>query len=162
MRYSMHMQRVSLSSEEQSRLRTMLRRGTEKARVLGRARILLTLDRGDENNRIGRDNFVSIKTIGRIAERYEEGGLDRSLYDLPRPGQPKKLNEKHESFIVAKACTDPPEGHAHWTLHALKDALVQAYAEIGSVSHERIRQTLIASAIKPWREKNVVRANAHT
>jgi transposase len=161
------MQRVFLSSAEHDRLRTMLRKGTEKARVLGHARILLALARGDAPEQSAHHNFVSKKTISRIIGRYETGGLTRALYDLPRSGQPKKLSEKHEAFIVAKVCTDAPEGHAHWTLHALKKALIEAYADIGSVSHECIRHALITAAIKPWREKNVedpvrvVRPDAH-
>jgi transposase len=60
-----------------------------------------------------------------IRKRYCERGLEGTLHDAPRPGQPKKITAEHEAFAVATACTDAPEGHDHWTLEALRDKLIE-------------------------------------
>jgi transposase len=96
--------------------------------------------------------------VGLVRKRYRKrGSIESAITDLPRPGQPKKITPKHEAFVVATACTDAPFGHNHWTLPELKKALLKRYKRLQSVSDERIRQMLLRSALKPWREKNVVR-----
>jgi hypothetical protein len=84
-----------------------------------------------------------------------------AINDAPRPGQPKKITTKHEAFVIATACTDAPKGHNHWTLPELKRVLLKRYKTLTSVSDERIRHILIASDLKPWREKNVVYPESH-
>ena len=58
-----------------------------------------------------------------------------------RPGQKRKLDERAEAHIVAIACSDPPEGHTHWTLKLLADKAVElGYVE--SIARETVRQSL--------------------
>ncbi len=57
------------------------------------------------------------------------------------PGQKRKLDERAEAHIVAIACSDPPEGHTHWTLKLLADKAVElGYVE--SIARETVRQSL--------------------
>jgi transposase len=63
----------------------------------------------------------------------DRGSALAALNDLPRTGQPKKISGAHEAFVIATACTDAPDGHAHWTLHALKDKLLHTYDDLDSV-----------------------------
>lgn len=102
--------------------------------------------------------------ISSLRARFLKRGRDvaTTIVDAPRSGTPKRVLPEHEAFVIATACTDAPTGHAHWTLAALKDALLHAHVELKSVGHERIRQILLKNALKPWREKNVVRPNAHS
>ena len=46
-----------------------------------------------------------------MRQRFVEGGLQRALNDLPRPGQRRKLDGKQEAHLVAVACSAVPEGH---------------------------------------------------
>ena len=56
-------------------------------------------------------------------------------------GQKRKLDERAEAHLVAIACSDPPEGHAHWTLKLLADKAVElGYVE--SIARETMRQSL--------------------
>ena len=46
-----------------------------------------------------------------------------------------------EAHLVAIACSDPPEGHTHWTLKLLADKAVKlGYVE--STARETVRQSL--------------------
>lgn len=148
-------------SEERTRITDIIRKGTELARVIGRARILLKLDNGERLTRIAEDALVCEKTVKRIRARYNGGGLDRALYDLPRPGQPKKLNSKAEAHLVALACGDPPNGRDRWTLLLLKERMIKD-KKVDTISDVCILEYLNARKIKPWREKNVVRSSYHS
>jgi putative transposase len=153
---------VALSSQEISILNRLVRRGTAKARAITRARILLLSHRGKTNGEIMDVLGCAQWTVTDVRKRYRDrGSLDAVIEDAPRSGQPKKITPAHEAFVAATACTEAPEGHDHWTLEALKEKLLETYDDLDSVSHERIRRILITAALKPWREKNVVRAQTH-
>jgi len=149
-----------MSAEERARLRAMLRGGDEKARVINRARILLALNQTSDREQVARDAFVSTKTVARIQTRYREGGLDRALYDLPRPGQPTKLDMKAEAHLIALTCSDAPDGRDHWTLELLQRQMVKD-KRVKSISTVALWHRLNKRKIKPWREKNVVHTTGH-
>jgi hypothetical protein len=70
-----------------------------------------------------------------------EEGPEAALKDRPRPGQAPKLTDKQAAHLIAIACSDALEGHAHWTLRLLSDKVVElGYA--ASCSYELIRRLL--------------------
>ncbi len=144
-----------LEASERLKLHAMHKKGTEKARVVNRARILLKLDRGNTDASIARDTFVSRKTVRRIRSRYDTGGLDRALFDLPRSGQPPIITEKVEAHLVAIACSAPPKGRTRWTLELLRQKLIDE-KQVKRISTVGILKRLRKRGIKPWVEKNVV------
>lgn len=150
---------ILFSEEERGRLRVMVRKGKEKTRVVNRARILLKLEQRQDDKTVAKDVFMSTKTIYRIRARYTEGGIDRALYDLPRSGQPPVITEKVEAYLVATACSEPPEGRARWTLELLRDKLLMD-KKVSHISSVAILKHLQKHGIKPWMEKNVVHSNA--
>lgn len=153
---------VALSDAEISALRKVMSSGTQNARAITRARILLLSHRGKTNREIVDALGCAPRNVTDVRKRYDErGSVDAVLTDAPRPGQPKKITPHHEAFVIATACTDAPEGHSHWTLPELRKALLKQYATLESVSDERVRRMLLAAALKPWREKNVVRTPSH-
>ena len=77
---------VELRDDEQTRLRQMLNRGSEKARTLTRARILLLAHAGQTDAQIVAALQTSMSTVGRMRTQYATCGLDAALYEAPRPG----------------------------------------------------------------------------
>jgi hypothetical protein len=153
---------ILLTKDDVQLLKHTLSRGTHKARTIIRARILLYSHEGKTNREIVGALGCAPRIICDVRNRYLlHRSVTQAIYDAPRMGQPKKITADHEAFVVATACTDAPDGHDHWTLHALKEKLVMTYDNLDSVSHERIRQMLIHAALKPWREKNVVHSQPH-
>ena len=55
----------------------------------------------------------------RTRDHDRAGGLNRALYEAPRPGQPPKLADNAAAHRVAMACVDAPEGRDPWTLELL-------------------------------------------
>jgi len=68
-------------------------------------------------------------------------GLRFALNDKPRPGQPKRYNDKHEAEIIATACTSPPKGSKKWTLVLLVEELKKK-DDFETISRETIRLVL--------------------
>jgi hypothetical protein len=150
-----HMTTGFLSISDRLRLRSMQKKGVEKARVLTRARILLKLNEGYGDAVIARETFVCTKTVGRIRSRHETGGIDRALFDLPRPGQPPIITDKVEARLIAIVCSDPPKGRTRWTLELLRNKLLDD-TKVKRISTVAILKRLHKRGIKPWVEKNVV------
>ena len=133
--------RVELSEFQRSRLNEIANRGRSPARMAKRALALLKADEGQIDDRIADALSISRRTVTRIRKRFCEEGLESALTERPRPGQKRKLDERAEAHLVAIACTDPPQGHTHWTLKLLADKMVELDL-VDSIARETVRQTL--------------------
>ena len=109
---------VSLTSEERDQLEALLKRGRVGARVSARARILLHAAEGATDAAIAAAVRVGEATVECTRQKLVEGGLDWALRERPRPGGKRKLDGKQEAFLflVATACSTPPNGRPRWTL----------------------------------------------
>ena len=117
------------------------RRGQSSGRKVKRALILCKADEGLTDRQVAEALMVGPATVGRVRQRFVEGGLERALNDLPRPGQRRKLDGKQEAHLVAVACSAPPEGHTRWTLRLLAGQAVKLELT-DSISRETVRQVL--------------------
>ena len=54
-------------------------------------------------------------------------------------------------------CSQPPEGRARWTIRLIVEEAIKRKL-VRAVGRETIRILLQSHELKPWREKNVVRA----
>lgn len=132
---------VDLTVEERDSLRQLLRRGSARVRRLTRARILLLADEDRTDEEIAYALHVGRSTVERTRRRFVEGGLDRALKDRPRPGKARLLDGKQEAFLVALACSDPPEGRERWTMQLLADRLIELRV-VDSITDETVRRLL--------------------
>lgn len=145
---------VKLSSRQRAQLQDITKKGKHDARVIIRARILLTYSKKLSAIAVAEQVGTSDRTVERVRARFGEGGLKQSLYDAPRTGAPIKLTDDNEAHLVAIACSLPPKGTDHWTLELLQKKLKKDKKL--DISNELIRIRLSNRDIKPWREKNVV------
>ena len=116
---------VTLLTEEKKKLKAIVTKGQNKAKVIRRAHILLKSDAGKTDAEIAEMLYVSEQTIRRTRLRYVTEGLQAALDNKPHPKPPPKLGEKEEAHLVAVACSAPPAGRARWTLTLLSARLVQ-------------------------------------
>ena len=117
---------VGLTPEQRNQLQHLIRAGKGSARVIIRARILLKTDEGWTAPQVAEALDVAEGTVFRIKRRFAEAGLEGVLKD------------RGEAHLIALACSEPPEGHDHWTLRLLAGKVV----ELGlapSLSHETVR-----------------------
>ena len=132
---------INLVDEERQTLLEMTRKGKINARKLKRALILLKADEGLTDQQVMAALHVSRPCVERVRKRFVSDGLERALNEDPRPGQKRKLDGRAEATLIATACSDAPEGHAHWSLRLLAGKLVQLQV-VDAISHETVRRTL--------------------
>ena len=132
---------VTLTKEERQALLALTRAGKLSARKMKRAQILLKADENWKDKDIIVALNSSRSTVERIRKRYVEGGLDKALNEEPRPGAKRKLDGRAEAYLIALACSDPPEDSDHWALRLLADELIEL-GMVESISHEAVRQYL--------------------
>jgi transposase len=133
----------------------MLRKGRQSARVLRRALVLQQLALGQRAAQVGLNLSLSSKAVRAVARRFEQEGLEVALYEKPRPGKQRLLDEGQSQQIVAMVCGPPPTGHARWSVRLIACEAVQRKL-VPQVGRETIRVLLEGHDLKPWREKNVV------
>ncbi len=132
---------VNLADDERAQLLALTKRGKVSARRLSRAHILLQADTGLSDDAIAQALHIGTATVERIRKRFVEDGLEAALSEQPRPGGQRKLDGQQEAFLIALACSTPPEGRACWTMQLLADRLV-ALRVVEAISDETVRRTL--------------------
>ena len=144
---------VDLTEEEREQLLQLIRKGNSAARKLARARILLKAAEGLSDAQIAKVLDLGTATVGRVRKRFAEEGLESALQERPRLGQRLKLDGKQQAHLLAVACTNPPQGHARWTLRLLAGRVVElGWAE--SISPETVRQVLKKQTSSPGRKSS--------
>ena len=120
---------VHLTQENRQELESLIRSGESSARTQTRARILLLTDESQKRKKgtkeIASVLMCSLPTITNIRKKFVEGGVEKALYDSPRPGAIPKITGEIEAQLTLLACSAPPEGRSRWTLQLLADKLVE-------------------------------------
>jgi transposase len=139
--------RVTLTQAERKQLLELLRRGKSSAVKQAHARVLLQADESDQglswsDAEIHDALGVAVSTIERVRQRFAEAGLEAALERRPTTRQYERLLDgKAEAHLIALAGSEPPEGHAQWSVRLLADRMVVLeYCE--RVSRETVRRTL--------------------
>ena len=151
--------RIRLSKQERRELGRVLQSGLQPVRTVLRALALRQLAEGQPIRQVAKNVALTPKTVWLTSRRYREGGLERALYERPRPGKTALLDAPQRQRIVALVCGPPPTGRARWTVRLLTEEVVKRKL-VPRVGRETIRVLLESHDLKPWREKNVVRGGA--
>jgi len=137
----------------------MLRSGVQQVRVVLRVLALLQLDQGVSAPKVAEIVGRTPEAIRRIGHRYQRGGVDRAVFEGPRPGAAEVLSPSDKQRIIAMVCSEPPPGTARWTVRLVAEEAVKRKL-VPRVGRETIRILLQSHDLKRWREKNVVRSGA--
>ena len=133
--------RVALTDDERERLDDLTRKGTAAGRMVRRAQTLLLAAEEERDEDIAKSLRIGVATVERTRRRFVEEGLEASLRERPRPGARPKLGPKEQAFVVALACTKPPEGRRRWTMQMLADRVVELRV-VPDITDEAIRLLL--------------------
>ena len=145
---------VSVASKDQKALSALLRGGVQQVRVVLRALALLQLAKGASAPQVANVVPLTAQAIRNIGRRYQQGGLERALYERKRPGAAEVLDASQKQRLIAMVCGSPPEGRARWTVRLVAEEAVKRKL-VPQVGRETIRILLLSHDLKPWREKNV-------
>ena len=117
---------VVLDRRQRGYLTALISSGTDSARKLTHARILLKADTGElgpayTDKQIKEAIEVSISTIERTRKTFALEGLEAAL-SPKKPSEsarPQKFDGEKEAHLIALVCSEAPEGHARWTAASL-------------------------------------------
>jgi Homeodomain-like domain len=123
---------VKLADDERSRLNGLISKGKAAAKTILKARILLKSDQSEagecwSDERICEALDTNVSMVAGVRAKLVEEGLDAVLTRKKRatpPTQPIFDGEK-QAQLIALACSQPPEGYAHWTIRLLADEVVE-------------------------------------
>lgn len=140
---------VQLEADERAELAAITQKGSHRSQKVINALVLLNCDKGKFNERyktgaeIAGVLHISMRRVDRIKKRFVEKGLGAALGEQQgrRAKYLRKADGEFEAHLVALSCSEPPEGHAQWSLRLLADRAVEL-GYIESVSHETIRRVL--------------------
>ena len=132
---------IHLHPREREKLSKLVRNGKIEADIGKRAYMLLHSDSGMSDLAIAAFLLCSEDTVRRARVRYLTAGLDAALEDQPHPGREPSLNAQQEAYLIALACSNPPEGRDRWTLELLTHRMVDD-EQVVEISSETVRLTL--------------------
>ena len=140
--------RVTLAEQERRMLEEITTRGRHSSQKVLNALILLGCDEGPwqqeklTGQQLAEVLPVSARKVDRVKRRFVEEGLDAALEKRkPRRQYQRKADGDFEAHLVALSCSEPPEGHARWSLRLLADKMVEL-EYVDSVSYETVRRVL--------------------
>ena len=146
--------RIVVSTKDQRELQGLLSGGVQQVRVVLRALALLQLAKGVSAPRISGTIPLTPQAIRKVGHRYQQGGLERALYERQRPGAAEVLDDNQKQRLIAMVCSNPPQGRARWTVRLVAEEAIKRKL-VPHVGRETIRVLLLSHDLKPWREKNV-------
>jgi transposase len=137
---------VRLSDAERAQLTELTRKGKAAAYKIRHAQILLKADADGPawtDEHIAESFSVSVNTVQGVRQRLVEQGLEAALNRKKQehPSRTPRLDGEGEARLIALRCSEPPTGHARWTLRLLADQAV-ALDIVEAISYETVRQTL--------------------
>jgi hypothetical protein len=137
---------VRLTSDQRKALEELVHTGACSAHAARRARILLKADADGPDawpdERIAEALDVCRMTVARARQQFAADGLAGTLRKKKAVDrQYRCLDGAQEAQLVALACSEPPAGHARWTMELLAGRLVELKV-IDSISPSTVCRTL--------------------
>jgi len=132
---------VDLSAEEQQYLLDLIHKGKPAARKVCRAHVLLRAAAGASDEEIADTLHLGTSTVHRTRQRFVDEGLMDALSERSRPGRRLALTGKQSAFLVALACSTPPQGRRQWSMQLLAERLIELQ-QVETIGHDTVRRIL--------------------
>lgn len=147
---------VELDHAQRQHLQQLVHTGHAPARTIQRAHILLKADVGQHasgkaltDRQIADALDCAATTVQRTRRSFWREGLEAALHRAPTTRvYEKALDGRAEAHLIALACSEPPPGHARWTMRLLAEKMV-AFDYVETVSRETVRRTLKKTRSSP-------------
>jgi hypothetical protein len=123
---------VELAAQERARLDTLISKGKAPVKVILKARILLKADQAEDgpgwlDAQIVEALDTNLTMVSRVRETFVTKGLEAVLTRKTRetPPIPPIFDGEAQAKLTALACSQPPPGHARWTIRLLAEHVIE-------------------------------------
>ena len=148
---------LELSSEERSKLETLVKARTLQAQTVSRARILLLKAEGVKVDEIAEKVGINRNSVMLCLKKYKEGGIENALTDAPGRGRNPEITDDEKTWIRDLACQKPVDlGYAAetWTRslltkHIRQNAEKAGHVRLSTVSASKVWSILEEVNLKP-------------
>ncbi|MGH9195294.1 MAG: IS630 family transposase [Acidimicrobiia bacterium] len=142
---------MSLSEQDRTELRAVLRSDVYDGSVASRAQIVLWYDEGHRKVEIVRMSGASRPTVDKWIQRFEQFGME-GLVDRESPGGPRQIPDRIRSRVLALSRTTPPStwGISHWS--STEMAWYIKKTEGVYVSQTWVSRLWRENGLRPWRQ----------
>jgi hypothetical protein len=131
---------VELSAAERARLSDLISKGKACAKTILKARILLKADQGEGGEGWADEEIcealdTNVTMVARVRAKLVSEGLEAVLVRKKRQTPPIQpiFDGAAQAQLTALACSEPPSGHARWTIRLLAEKVVEL--EIVAAAH---------------------------
>lgn len=139
--------RASVTAEQKKELEHLARQKRKRRSVAFRAQIILKCAEDRTDSEVAGLLHTSNSTVGLWRKRFLERGVD-GLFDEPRAGAPRQINDQRIEEVVTKTLETTPEGATHWSTRLLAKKL--------NLSQSSVSRIWRAFGLKPHRSESFV------
>ena len=136
---------VGLTPQGRRELEAWSRSRTLPAGIVRRAQIILMAADGLNNKTIAEKVGLSGSMVGMWRKRFLAQGMV-GLYDEPRPGGPRSIQDEQLAELLRKTLKTKPEDGTHWSCRSI--------AEQAGLSKSTVHRVWKAFGIQPHRQKH--------
>ena len=136
---------IELDEEERQTLERWIRRRSTAQGLAMRSRIVLGAAEGRTNVDIAAEVGCSGVTVSKWRNRFARRRLD-GLYDNPRPGPPRRIDDAKVEEVVVKTLEETPVDATHWSTRSMANAV--------GLSQSSILRIWRAFGLKPHRTEH--------
>ena len=123
---------VKLNGEERAQLTGLISKGKAAAKTILKARILLKADQGEAGESWADEKIcealdTNVSMVTRVRETFVNQGLEAVLSRKQRETPPIApiFDGERQAQLIALACSEAPEGYAHWSIRLLAEHAVE-------------------------------------
>ena len=109
---------INLNDEERQTLKRWARRPSTPQGLAMRSRIVLRASEGRTNVGIAAELGCSGPTVSKWRNRFARRRVD-GLYDNPRPGPPRRIDDAKVEEVVVKTSSRGPADATHWSTRSM-------------------------------------------
>lgn len=135
---------ITLSDADRAALERFAARMRSARRLAFRARIILASASGASDVAVARRGRASANTVGCWRRRFVQKGID-GLFDEPRPGAPRTIDDAAVEQVVVETLERTPKGATHWSTRAM--------AKHQGLSHTTVGRIWRAFGLQPHRSE---------
>jgi len=135
---------ITLSNADRAELERFAARTRSVRRLAFRAKIILASAAGASDVAVARRVRASANTVGCWRKRFVAQGLD-GLFDEPRPGAPRTINDAAIEQVVVATLERTPKGATHWSTRTM--------AKHQGLSHTTVGRIWRAFGLQPHRSE---------
>jgi putative transposase len=136
---------LTLTTDEDTQLRSLAGSRTLPHALVARARLVLWSADGQSNTQIARRLRWAKATVGKWRQRFVQHRL-AGLYDELRPGRPRSIDDEQIAALLKRTLSRRPAESTHWS--------IRQAAQASGISRSTVHRVFQTFGVQPHRTRS--------